>query len=62
MNTPTDRCAHLHCSCPAQWDTGFCSDYCRTAEAAHDHDCLCGHAECSKRYEAAIEESVQLEN
>ena len=57
-NEPTDQCANPDCECPAQRDTGFCSEYCRFIEQQPAHTCLCGHPECEGDFEAAIEDSL----
>lgn len=52
MNTETIECGHSACFCvvAATVDgVGFCSEYCRDADATEeetDEGCACGHPPC----------------
>jgi hypothetical protein len=48
MNEITDKCAHAACHCPARMDSGYCCEYCKTAEDDFERGCLCGHPECQR--------------
>lgn len=52
MSEPTEKCANPACHCPAHLDTGFCSEYCESAEHKVELGCHCGHAECEQSLEA----------
>jgi hypothetical protein len=52
MSEPTEKCTNPACHCPAQLDTGFCSEYCENAEHKIELGCHCGHAECEQSLEA----------
>jgi hypothetical protein len=54
MDADKRRCSHTGCTCQAQADGLYCSQYCAT----HDNDaqCGCGHAACR----AAASQSVKL--
>ena len=51
MSEPTEKCANPMCHCPAQLETGFCSEYCESAEQRTELSCHCGHAECERSAE-----------
>jgi hypothetical protein len=42
------KCAHAACSCPAEKDSKYCSEYCREAERSRvmEIGCGCEHAAC----------------
>ena len=45
-------CLHGACSCDAEGDTSYCSDYCRAAyldSPSARSECQCGHEGCSGR-------------
>jgi hypothetical protein len=46
MTEMTDKCAHAACHCPARMDSGYCGEYCKTAEDDFETGCQCGHPEC----------------
>lgn len=49
MTEKTEKCAHQNCSCPANADTGYCSDFCVHANDNMDTktNCGCGHPHCA---------------
>jgi hypothetical protein len=45
------KCAHGGCNCTVDSGQQYCSDYCASMangdQAAGDHECACGHPECT---------------
>ena len=47
MSKENKKCAHPACSCMAENDSKYCSQYCKDAGSTMEISCNCGHEGCS---------------
>ena len=43
------KCAHATCSCMAERDSEYCSQFCEDSKDLTTLQCDCGHAGCERR-------------
>ena len=47
MDSKAKKCAHPACTCMAEKDSKYCSQYCQDAGGTMEISCNCGHEGCS---------------